>query len=57
MGEKCKTCLGRLDWKTGIPCRYCKYNTAPYWGRDESKMTKDSYVYAPPRPVDSDIPY
>ena len=44
MEAKCKTCIGRLEYKTSIPCRYCKHNKEPYWGRDEAKMINNSYV-------------
>ena len=40
---KCRSCIGRLEYKTSIPCRYCKWNTEQYWGRDESRMVEDHY--------------
>lgn len=55
--SKCKSCIGRYEYKTSLSCRYCKYNTEPYLGRDESKMIKDGYRYVPPKDTNDNIPF
>jgi hypothetical protein len=27
--NKCKSCIGRYEYKTATPCRYCKWNKEP----------------------------
>lgn len=46
MADKCKSCIGKLEYKTSLPWRYCKYNNEKYFGRDETKMTQDHYIEA-----------
>jgi hypothetical protein len=55
--SKCTTCVGKLEYKTAIPCRYCKWNIEPYWGRDETKMTKDYYKQVKQATKADNIPY
>ena len=54
--NKCKSCIGRLEYKTAIPCRYCRWNKEPYWGRRESKMIEDHYRFVDPN-IECDLPY
>lgn len=56
MKSKCKTCIGKYEYKTSCTCRYCKWNKEPYWGRQESKMIQDNYRYVK-EDKDSKIPY
>lgn len=42
---KCKTCIGKLEYRTSNSCRYCKYNNENYFGRDDSKMIQDNYKF------------
>jgi hypothetical protein len=42
--RKCRTCIGKYEYKTQGKCRYCKRNTEDYWGKDETKMTEDKLI-------------
>lgn len=53
---KCSTCIGKYEYKTAIPCRYCKWNKEHYWGRNESKMVNDNYKYVV-QSENGNIPY
>jgi hypothetical protein len=54
--NKCGTCICKYEYKTAIPCRYCKWNTVYYFGRNESKMIDDNYKYVK-EDKNSNIPY
>lgn len=54
--DKCSKCIGKLDYRTSVPCRYCKHNKFQYWGRDESKMVKDNFREAKESHIEG-IPY
>ena len=43
--NKCKTCIGRLEYRTSPSCKYCRYNRENYYGRNELKMIQDNYKY------------
>jgi hypothetical protein len=45
MKSKCSSCIRKYDYKTAIPCRYCKWNTEDYFGKNESKMVNDNYIH------------
>lgn len=43
MAEKCKTCVGRLEYKSSFPCNRCIWNTEESWYSVPEQSKKDWY--------------